>query len=263
MSDGFDPALFEPLAAIEDRHFWFRARNRVIAAVAARLVARLASGFRVLEVGCGAGNVLRVLETTCRGGLLTGMDLFGEGLAHARRRTRCPLVAADLRRPPFRCGFDLIGAFDVIEHLEDDREALADLRRLLNPGGRLLVTVPAHRSLWSYFDEAAHHARRYEAAELEEKLTAAGYRVEYLTPYMLSLYPLLWLARRAAGRLDRRPAAQQLTQRDLRIYPVLNRLLEWALAPEARLIARRRRLPLGTSLLAIAAADTATPNSAR
>ena len=149
----YDPYYFAPLAAIEDRHFWFRARNRTLAALLARLTAPLADGYRVLEVGCGTGNVLRVLEQTCRRGLVVGMDLYGEGLTFARGRTHCPLVRGDMSHPPFEARFDLIGLFDVLEHLADDRRVLRDVRAMLAPGGRLVLTVPAHPELWSYFDE--------------------------------------------------------------------------------------------------------------
>jgi len=247
----YDPAWFAPLAAVEDRHFWFRARNRVIRALAGGLTAGLAPGYWILEVGCGTGSLLPVLAEACPGGVVVGADLFGESLTFARRRARCPVVAADIGSLPFRPGFALIGLFDVLEHLEDDVAVLGSLRRLLAPEGALLLTVPAHPSLWSYFDEAARHRRRYEAGELEQKLARAGYRIEYLTPFMSSIFPLLWLGRRLAPRLGRR-SASELVHQELRVTPVLNELLGWMLAPEAAFIARRRRLPVGTSLAAVA-----------
>ncbi|HYN88796.1 MAG TPA: class I SAM-dependent methyltransferase, partial [Ardenticatenaceae bacterium] len=153
----YDPQHFAPLFAIEDRHFWFRSRNRVIAAVARQLTADLNARYRVLEVGCGTGNVLRVLERVCARGTVMGMDLFAEGLSYARARTTCTLLQGDMRRPPFDAEFDLIGLFDVLEHLPDDVQVLRDLYAMLAPGGRLLMTVPAGPSLWSYFDEASGH----------------------------------------------------------------------------------------------------------
>ncbi len=248
----YDPYYFAPLAAVEDRHFWFRARNRLLAALVARLAAQLPDGYRALEVGCGTGNVLRVLEQTCRRGRVAGMDLYGEGLAIARRRTRCPLVQGDMARPPFRSEFHLIGLFDVLEHLPDDGRVLRDLHALLVPGGRLIVTVPAHPELWSYFDEESGHQRRYREGELRDRLLETGYRVEYLTPYMAAILPLVWVGRRlaalAGGRSNRERAAH-----DLRVVPVVNEVLGWLLGLEAGRIAAQRRLPAGTSFLAVAA----------
>jgi hypothetical protein len=134
---------------------------------------------------------------------------------------------------------------------------------LLAPGGALLLTVPAHPVLWSYFDEASHHCRRYTRRELAGKLTRAGYRIEYLSPYMASLFPLMWLGRRLAAALhrgtDHTPSySDALASAELQVRPGVNELLAWVLAQGTRLLARRCRLPLGTSLLAIAPAVWAT-----
>ena len=197
-TDTFNPDFFESLFASEDRHFWFQARNRVIAALVRQLTSAWPPGYRVLEVGCGTGNTLRVLESVCTNGLVVGLDLFAEGLRFARSRVQCPLIRGDIRRLPFLPSFALIGLFDVLEHLPDDIAVLRHLREVLLPGGQLCLTVPAHMSLWSYFDEASHHCRRYEPAELEGKLGQAGFEVEYVSQYMRLLYPLMWFGRRWA-----------------------------------------------------------------
>jgi SAM-dependent methyltransferase len=255
--DSYDPAYFERLFSIEDRHFWFRARNLVIGTVVGQITATAAPGYRMLEVGCGTGKVLKMLEETCSDGTVVGMDLFGEGLAFARERTSCALVQGDVNRPPFGGSFDIIGAFDVLEHLPDDVRVLRNISSMLTPGGALILTVPAHRSLWSYFDEASHHRRRYEEKQLKRKLEAAGYRLEYLTQYMAAILPLVWLGRRLAAitaRMRRRGPrdADALANEELRVIPVANGALSWILAQERLIIARRRRLPVGASLLAVA-----------
>jgi SAM-dependent methyltransferase len=210
-------------------------------------------GYRVLEVGCGTGSVLRVLKEACPEGLVIGMDYFEEGLSWARARAGCPLIQGDLQAPPFAARFDLIGLFDVLEHVEDDERALRDLHALLNPDAVLLLTVPAHASLWSYWDEVCQHHRRYSVAELKSKLVGAGFRVEYLTEFMSLLYPLMWLGRRlrTAVPARREDERRKLAERELRILPGVNGLLEWLLRPETRLVAGRRTLPLGTSLVAV------------
>ena len=196
----YEPRYFAPLFAIEDRHFWFRARNEVIIALAAQVVDAFQEGFNALEVGCGTGNTLRALEPVCSKGHLTGMDLFAEGLSFAKRRVSCPLLQGDIQNSPFRDKFDIIGLFDVLEHLPDDSAVLRNLRSMLRPGGALLLTVPAKQTLWSYFDEAAHHCRRYESPDLESELAEAGFEVEYLSYYMFSLYPMMWLKRKSPAR---------------------------------------------------------------
>jgi SAM-dependent methyltransferase len=251
MTGGYDPSHFAPLVAVEDRHFWFRARNRIISLLARQAVAEFAPGYRVLEVGCGDGNVLRFLEKACPDGVVVGMDYFREGLVYARGRCSCPLVQGDLKLPPFGKTFHLIGIFDVLEHLRDDRQVLRDLWRILDAQGSLLLTVPAGPALWSAFDEASGHCRRYRKEELEQKLRECGYNVEYLTPYMMGIYPLVWLSRRFGERY--RPGGMtQAVERDLRVIPVFNSMLSVVLSQEIRWIRRRRWLPFGTSLLAVA-----------
>lgn len=250
----YDPSFFAPLFAAEDRHFWFRGRSRVVEAVLRQLTGGMDPGYRVLEVGCANGNVLAALERGAPRGLVIGMDRYGEGLRYARRRTSCPLIQADITALPFRERFHVVGLFDVLEHLPDDLGVLRDLLGVLVPGGRLLVTVPAHRWLWSYFDEVAHHCRRYDGNELPEKLTAAGYHVEYCTQYMATILPLVWLTRRLQtlrARGGTRPVSD-VARGELTIVPGLNGLLTFLLSQEARPIAKRKRMPFGTSLLAIA-----------
>ena len=251
--EGYDPASFGALVSVEDRHFWFRHRNRILAAVVRQIVASHEPGYRVLELGCGDGNVLRHLQTVCSDGLVVGMDLFGEGLRFARHRTSVPLVCGDAHRPPFRCRFDLIGAFDVLEHLADDRHVLESLAELLSPNGSLLLTVPAHMELWSYADNCGHY-RRYTRPQLRDLLASCGFQVDYLTEFMCPLYPVLWLGRRIVRWVWRteRLINADAPPPDLKVLPVANAVLEALLAPEVPLIERRFLIPFGSSLLAVA-----------
>lgn len=252
--EGYDPALFEALVRAEDRHFWFRARRRVVAAVLRQLTAGLAPGYHVLELGCGNGGMLPVIAECSPGGRVTGMDLYEEGLRHARARcgAACSLVRGDVRRAPFEEAFEVVGMFDVLEHIADDVAVLADVRRMLAPGGALLLTVPAHMALWSYFDEAAHHARRYAPEELSTKLRQAGFEVEYETQFFRAIYPLAWVGRRVKQMTGWGRSARTMTEQELRVTPGLNTILDAALRGEARRVGRRAQSwGRGTSLLAV------------
>jgi SAM-dependent methyltransferase len=250
------PDCAPELFAAEKRHFWFRARGIVLGRLVGQLVRDLAPGYRVLEVGCGNGHVLRILERVCVGGTVTGMDLSAQRLDFARSRTNCALRQGDLHQLPRGETFDLIGMFDVLEHVADDVGAVRTLSQVLTPNGRLVLTVPAHRSLWSYADTHAGHYRRYQVRQLEEVLTAGGLKVQYCTQFMAALFPLMWLGRRLSALWGGPQAGEQgepeLFLRELRIVPIVNGVLRRLLECEAPLIARRRRLPLGTSLLALA-----------
>jgi SAM-dependent methyltransferase len=253
----YDPEFFAKLADVESRHFWFRTRNQVIATLMKQFAKDWEDGYRVLEVGCGTGNVLQALEKASPRGVVVGMDLFAEGLVFARKRTACALVQGDVEQPGFGVPFDVVGAFDVVEHLTDDLRILRSLHAMLRPGGVLLLTVPAYQSLWSYFDEASHHCRRYEPEDLRQKLNQTGFEVLFLSPFMATVYPLMWLVRRLGSwrRRGKAPSAEtdlSLTLQELRIVPVLNWLLTFVLRQEARLIQARIVLPFGSSLIAAA-----------
>ena len=252
----YAPRYFQTLEAIDDRHFWFRARNFLISRLAGEIAAARGSQCRVLEIGCGNGNALRWVRKAFPDGTVIGMDLFTDALRSAGPRAKCHVVTGDIALPPFERSFDVIAAFDVLEHLPDDLRALENIRNMLVPGGQFLITVPAHRVLWSYFDEASHHCRRYELDELRTKLTATGFRITFLTYYMATMYPLIYIGRKLAGVWGRKHVVNgevhRLAAQDLRVLPVVNTALAQLLTWECRYVARRRTLPVGASLLAIA-----------
>jgi SAM-dependent methyltransferase len=256
---------FHALAGAETHHFWFRARRQLIGALARGAARELPAGPRVLEIGCGNGALLEVLAAAGPGARVVGMDLFREGWG--RRAAAAALVQGDAAAPPFRASFHLVGMFDVLEHVPDDAAVLRQVRAVLAPQGRLVVTVPGHPRLWSYADEASAHFRRYSRQGLERVLTTAGYTVEYMTHFMTAVTPLVWVARRiapAAARLRGREVSDHtLAVTELRLPGPLNRLLALACGPERVLIARRWRLPVGTSIAAVATPTPAGDEQAR
>lgn len=251
---GFDPQHFARLAEVEDRHFWFASRNRLLTGILRPIGAALPAHARALEIGTGTGNTLRVLKDAWPRATLVGLDLFREGFRVARQRTTAPLVQAAADALPFGSTFDAVAAFDVIEHLADDGAVLAGIRRVLKRRGWLFITVPAFEHLWSRFDEEAHHCRRYERGELRARLIDAGFRVHRLTYVMATLYPVLRTAR-AIARITAEQAARSSVEANLRIVPVVNTVLKTVLSVEAQLVEAGVSLPFGTSLLAIAQSD--------
>lgn len=253
------PLDFDRLAAAEDRHFWFRSRNRLLKTVIADLVKVFPAGYQVLEVGCGTGYVLRMLEQVCHNGNVAGVDLFEEGIAFARSRVRCPLIKADIQNLPFERPCNLIGLFDVLEHIADDGAALRNLAARLAPGGSLVLTVPAHMSLWSHFDVYSQHYRRYSMASLTNVLKAAGLRVAYMTQFMSALYPAMWLRRKLAVDAEAIKNDPEKTRsqslKDLQVGTIANTLFGALLAWEPYAVKWRLPIPLGTSILAVAERD--------
>lgn len=244
--EGFHPEYFEELAALEAGSFWFRARNRLIVEAARRHFPRL-GGY--LEVGCGTGFVLAGIAQAYPDARVVGTELFSAGLKHAGRRLpRAELLQMDARRIPFDAEFDLVGAYDVLEHIAEDEVVLGQLHRAVRPGGGLAVTVPQHPWLWSRQDDLACHVRRYTAGELRRKVAQAGFRVLELRSFVSLLLPLLWLAR-ARGRARTDPLTE------LRINPAANALLGGVMKMEYLLSRSGIRFPAGGSLLLIARRD--------
>ena len=229
------PDAYAELRAIEDRHWWFRGRRRLLWALLRR--SGMPASPRILDAGCGTGANLAEFG---RLGEAWGVDPAPEALAACRARGLENVEQATLGALPFADGsFDLLLATDVLEHVRDDGAALRELRRVAAPGALLLVTVPAHPRLWSAHDEALHHVRRYRRRELLERVRAAGWDVEVATWWNAVLLPPI-----AAARVLGRGAG---TDHD-RTPSWADRALEAPLRLEARLVARGADLPAGLSL---------------
>jgi SAM-dependent methyltransferase len=229
----------------EERHWWYRGRRRIIHAVLSHLA--LPARARILDAGCGSG---RNMVELARYGTVTGVELSEAALRVARSRGVGEVVQASLEALPLTTSsFDLAVCLDVIEHLDDDRGALRELRRVIVPGGYLIVTVPAYQWLWSNHDVINEHRRRYTRRSLLAVSQEGGWHCERVTYFNSILLPVAAVAR-TLERLRKEPPDQSL---DLWLPPApLNALLERPLALEAALLARNgNSLRAGLSLLAV------------
>ena len=243
--DGYDPGAFDALTEVEPDSFWFEARNELVVWALERYFPQARN---MIEVGCGTGFVLAGIKRARPALELTGSDPFLRGLAIARSRLDdVELEQIDATRIPYEAEFDVAGAFDVIEHLEDDQGALRELYRAVRPAGGAIVTVPQHRWLWGPWDEAARHVRRYARRELVAKVRGAGFSVALVTSFVSLLFPLM-----VVSRARRRFAGREGDRSDLRPAGPVNAALSRVMRMEAELIRRGRRLPVGGSLLVVA-----------
>jgi SAM-dependent methyltransferase len=201
-SDGFDPAAFDHLVELEQASFWFRSRNRLLIWAFGEYFGEAES---FLEVGCGTGYVLEGMHGAFPGVSICGAELHSGGLRYAAARLPgIPLMQFDARDMPFVEEFDVVGAFDVLEHIEADEAVLAGMRAALKPGGGMLLTVPQHPWLWTAVDEYAEHKRRYGRDELIRKVTEVGFTVRRVTSFISLLLPAMVIAR-MREKLSRRP----------------------------------------------------------
>jgi SAM-dependent methyltransferase len=235
--------------ALQERSFWFRGRRRIIQSLAERYCSDARS---FLEVGCGPGFVLAGLREVLPAAKLVASEIYLHGLPYAARRVSPPVefIQANCLALPYDREFDAVGAFDVLEHIEHDADALAEMRRALKPGGVVLLTVPQHPWLWSRVDEIDYHKRRYRSTELADRLRSTGYSVLFDTSFMFFLLPAMLVQRLAADR-----GREYYPDVEYALPRPVDRLFECILAMEQRAIGLGVRFPVGGSRAVVARRD--------
>lgn len=244
---GFEVSYFKQLAEFEGSNFWFQSRNDLIQWA----LSKYHPDFRsFLEIGCGTGFVLSGVTKRYPEAEIFGSEIFIEGLRFASQRLpNARLMQMDARAIPFAEEFDAIGAFDVLEHVEEDETVLQEMHAALKPKGTLLVTVPQHPWLWSPLDDYAHHCRRYTASELSRKVTAAGFTVLRDTSFVSLLLPAMLASR----LLSRNKSVDEIDVRtEMQLPSLLNSAFRWILRAESAFLRAGLDLPLGGSRLLVA-----------
>lgn len=234
---------------LESTYWWFVGRRDVIRVWLEGLRPDLPPAPQILDVGCGTGGNAVLLQEF---GRVTGSDVAPEALAFCRERGLENLVqcSGDGLTAPDEA-YDLVTSFEVFEHVENDRLAAREAYRVLKPGGKLLVTVPAYAWLWSEHDVALGHRRRYARRELISLLEGAGFEIERLSHCVTLLLPttvLFRILQKAARAL--RIGGGGEPQSGLVILPrPVSALFAWTLRVEAALL-RHMNLPWGVTLIA-------------
>jgi 2-polyprenyl-3-methyl-5-hydroxy-6-metoxy-1,4-benzoquinol methylase len=247
---GFDPMLLKTLAKTEESNFWFVNRAKLIVFL---LQKYFPNADRVLEIGCGTGSILLSLRAAFPQLTLAGSELLPQGLQFARKRlgSNVVLLQMDARLIPAVEEFDVVGAFDVLEHIEEDELVMAQIFAALRPGGGTIIAVPQHPWLWSPADESACHQRRYFRGELDAKLNRAGFRILHSTSFNSLLLPLM-IASRMAMILKARSGGGLEPLSELRAADWINRALSAVLRLEVALTSAGIRWPVGGSRLVVA-----------
>jgi SAM-dependent methyltransferase len=235
--------VFDRMAELDQLHWWFVARRRILAEVIRRVVKPPRKG-RLLEVGCGTGHNFAMLKNF---GRLDACELDYCARALATKRLRRKVEEAKLPDLSMfeRNSYDLVALLDVLEHVRGDVASLRAIHRRLKPGGALLLTVPANPWMWSAHDAAHHHFRRYTKPQLAKALRDAGFEVQLLSYFNSLLFPLIAAARIIAKLVGREAADDKLSS------GAVNAALEKIFGLEAALVGRIP-MPFGVSLIAVA-----------
>ena len=239
-----ETGVYEVEAALESHHWWFTVRRALFARELA--AAGLAPELRILDIGTSTGTNLRMLrDLGCRD--VTGLDASAEAIAYCAAKGLGNVRQGDVCALPFAdASFDFVLATDILEHVDDDRRAMAEIARVLVPGGRALITVPAFQSLWGLQDEVSRHKRRYRLAGLLGPVEAAGLIVTKRYYFNYLLFAPIWLARQLIRLLGLKLKSENSVN-----TPLVNRILTAIFRLDVA-TAPRLRPPFGVSILALA-----------
>jgi len=234
------PILFR----VEQSHWWHTGRRRILASFVADICRQVTDRRpRILDVGCGTGANLLMLS---KYGDAEGVDVSEDALAFCRERGLQNVKLGAGEELPYDDGtFDLVTAFDVVEHMDDDLAGLREMRRVLRPGGRVLIFVPAFMFLWGLQDDVSHHRRRYRMSELRRVLEQAGFEVERTSYANITFFLPILLVR----KLMRLTGMKALTENNINVT-ALNGVLGRMLAAESWLL-KYMNLPFGVSALCV------------
>jgi ubiquinone/menaquinone biosynthesis C-methylase UbiE len=234
---------YERMYRLEETYWWFVGRHHLVLTFLKQKYGDRRD-LRILDIGCGTGEMSRKLSAF---GNVVSADFSPLALDFSKRRGLTDLCAADAMKLPFRdCAFDVVVSLDILEHLPDDEAALQEFQRVLKPGGRVIATVPAYKSLWSGHDVALMHFRRYVSREVRERFTRARLKIEKLSYAMTFLYPVAWFVRKLGGLRKSEPKASLVS-----VPGFANRILVGLLASENAVI-RKINLPFGLSVFCVA-----------
>lgn len=231
--------------------FWVRSRNRLFKKLIEKFSPQK-QRIRLFEVGCGTGDFLAQLASA-KTLEITGSEIYVKGLLYAKMNLpEVSFVQYDVTQGHIDERFDVIAAFDVLEHIEDDVAALSNMHQMLGGGGVLIVSVPQHMSMWSELDELVKHKRRYSRVELTAKLRQTGYEIRYVTSFVFTLFPAMYLSRLLKQRRSPSVSDDAALEKIVTFSKPANLILDAFMRLDELLIRLGISLPFGGTLIVVA-----------
>jgi len=231
--------------------FWVSSRNRLFKSIVQRYLVPTGKT-KFLEIGCGTGDFIRQIAQN-ENLEITGSEIYLKGLVYAKNNLpNVDFVQFDVTQGKIGEQFNIITAFDVIEHIDNDDAALSNISQMLNKDGVLIVSVPQHMFLWSNLDEIVKHKRRYSRRELVAKLKANDFDIDYATSFLFILFPLMLLSRLFDRGGDQSPSDEQGLEKRVKFSGVLNTIFDFFMRIDEGLIRLGASLPFGGTLVVVA-----------
>lgn len=234
-----------------DSSFWISSRNRLFKKIVQRNFLTNAKT-KFLEIGCGTGEFIRQIFAS-KDIEITGSEVYLKGLLSAKKKLlSVEFIQFDVTQGRIGTKFHVIAAFDVIEHVDDDRAALSNINQMLEDNGVLIISVPQYMFLWSKLDEIVKHKRRYSRRELISKLNASGFEVDYVTSFLFVLFPLMLISRFFDKGGDDSPSDDRALAKRVKFPCFINAVFELIMRIDEGLIRMGVSLPFGGTLVVVA-----------
>lgn len=252
LNDDYPIEAFKLLYNAENTNFWFVSRNKMIQFLFSKY---LGDGNKnVLEIGCGTGYVLKGLQDKFPNYTLSGSEIHLEGISFAKKRLKdVEFIQLDATKMPFENQYDAIGAFDVLEHIEEDTTVMKEVHKALKKDGLFYISVPQHQWMWSINDDIAYHKRRYSRKEMLQKLKNAGFETVFVSSFVFTLFPSMYVSRffkRKKVEITHEVIIKEFNE--LTLNPALNSVFRFFMRIDELLIKTGISLPFGGSLLVVA-----------
>lgn len=231
--------------------FWVSSRNRLFKKIVYNQM-RSNGKTRFLEIGCATGDFIQHIVEN-KNLVITGSEIYLNGLLYAKKNLpTVDFVQFDVTKGGIDEKFDIIVAFDVLEHIENDVTAILNINKMLHKGGSLIVTVPQHMFLWSKLDEIVKHKRRYSRQELATKLQKNGFDINFSTSFLFFLFPLMLISRIFDKGRDKSQSDEAALEKRVTFPSALNWIFDLLMRIDESLIRFGVSLPFGGTLIVVA-----------